>query len=191
MKTLLSFLGAAIALAISIITTTSKSDVVRNVQSYLPALPLLPSWVRPVVFAISVMVASICFGTTIILLFRRPPKHVATKNLMSRYYDGEFELVYPDDLRRKRKQERLDELSKFKAPLAALRIEMENDRAGTTSVGAYKEKTEALRAQIASKIEEVSGNLDRRISPVPHQLYIDILIRDLDYLDKFIERHSG
>jgi hypothetical protein len=89
-RAILSFVGGVLSLAIMIIATTRSGDAARNVLSYLPVIPPLPTWVRPVVIAISVMVASICFPAAIILLFRKSSERIAPKDLMSRYYDGEF-----------------------------------------------------------------------------------------------------
>jgi hypothetical protein len=202
-RTILYFLGGVLSVVVTVMATTPSGEAATNFLSYLPTLPLLPSWVRPVVIAISVMAGSIFFGTAIIRLFSKPPQMAVPPGvaLMDKYYAGEFQLVYPDDVKRKRKQERLDELSELKAPMAALRIEMESDLTGTISRESYKQKTEALMEQVASKIEAVSGkadannyltcgNLPRRRTQVPHQVYIDILIRDLDYLDGFINKHA-
>jgi hypothetical protein len=183
-RAILSFLGGVCALAITIMATTPAGDAAKHFLSYYQLLPALPSGLKPIATAISVMAASILFPLAIITVAKKPKP------------------VNAEEANRKRKQDHLDELSELKEPMAALRIEMEKDRTGATSFDTYKQRTERLRGQVAVKIKGVSGkadannyltcgNLNRRLTNVPHQLYIDILIRDLDYLDKFIEKHTS
>jgi|RhiMethySRZTD1v2_1073278.scaffolds.fasta_scaffold1381693_2 hypothetical protein len=60
-----------------------------------------------------------------------------------------------------------------------------------------------LQTAIADKIREYSsnaeahdfttkGNIDKKVGPqIPrHQLYIDMCIRDLDYISEFVKQHS-
>jgi hypothetical protein len=72
-KALLLFLGSAISGAIAIMATTPRGEVMSNLGTYFPALPQAPSWVDPVVTAISVVTASILFGAGVIRVTQPSP----------------------------------------------------------------------------------------------------------------------
>lgn len=99
-----------------------------------------------------------------------------------------------------RKRRHLAEIARLRDEVAALRIQMEAD---TRSKKNWQPKFRKLKDDIIEKIKEnfseaesltfgTAGNLLRRFHPkLPkHQLYIDICIRDLDYLDQFIRDYS-
>jgi hypothetical protein len=103
---------------------------------------------------------------------------------------------------RNRNQAVLDQISALKHPLAALRIEMRQDEGGVYPMAHWDKKYKEMQGQIAEKIREFSteaevgdflikGNLDRVVnSPIPHQLYIDMCTRDLDWVSDFVRAYS-
>jgi hypothetical protein len=104
---------------------------------------------------------------------------------------------------RKAREEALHELALLRARIAKLRIRMEADAQSKVN---WTKDFESLRAQVANKIKEgfgpaeaelytTAGNLVQRssvrVADRNHQLQLEFCIRDLDFLDEFIRRHSA
>jgi hypothetical protein len=100
----------------------------------------------------------------------------------------------------------LNEISELRTQMVTLRIEMERDRSlPRHSDVEWNARLNDLEGRIANKIEQFSsraeaeiyqhrGNVLRPINPnmggYLNPLHLDICIRDLDYLQKFIQDHS-
>ena len=99
------------------------------------------------------------------------------------------------------KQQRLDAIGRSKPVIAELRIEMEKP-SSISGVGNYWQgQVDSIRDVVAKHIEAHSsvaeaqnylccGNLPRTHSQLPHQVLIDVLVRDLDYIEKYILDYS-
>lgn len=103
---------------------------------------------------------------------------------------------------RNRKQADLDEISDYRQKVVELRIDMVRDFAGKKrSTKEWEQIYKDLADEIAAKIEDfashaeavayrIKGNVNRKVSKVPHQLYIDLCVHDIDYLRDFIIDYS-
>jgi hypothetical protein len=117
---------------------------------------------------------------------------------MAKWQAGEWEIKYPP---LKRNQALLDEISDLRDKIVTLRIRMEADGYGLTSVNVHESRYKELQNEVAEKIEKYAsraeagiyktkGNMIRRTSLLPHQAVIDYCIHDIDYLNEFIKAYS-
>jgi hypothetical protein len=104
-KGFLLFLGSVISAVIAIVATTSRDQVMTNLESWWPGLPILPTWVDPIATAISVMAAALLASAGLIKLFGvrlYPPETSASSsdNFWDRWWRGELQIAYPPVLDR-------------------------------------------------------------------------------------------
>jgi hypothetical protein len=85
--------------------TTSRDQVMTNLESWWPGLPILPTWVDPIATAISVMAAALLASAGLIKLFGvrlYPPETSASSS--DNFWDGwwreELQIAYPPVLDR-------------------------------------------------------------------------------------------
>ncbi|MBZ0218758.1 MAG: hypothetical protein K8F25_19535, partial [Fimbriimonadaceae bacterium] len=95
----------------------------------------------------------------------------------------------------------LDSIARLRSEIAPLRIAMQKDQSGQKSTEEWKAEFKSLESKIAKKIKKFAspaeaelyktrGNIIRRPTNCPHQIYIDLCMHDLDHLKEFIKRHS-
>jgi len=99
------------------------------------------------------------------------------------------------------RQQNLNEIAQLREQLSELRIAMERPDAVNTPREKWEDNYLGLQHEIAKRIAAVAGtaeatvyvthgNVELRQGGPPHQIYIDMCVRDLDYLLKFIHDYS-